>query len=83
MSVFWEEGRKELESYCLNARQPSTGTPSPFNHFIQPEPDQLLRVSIALGFKRARLKYVYSILRGRIWRPKSSATSVVSGSSES
>jgi len=65
MSVFWDEGRKELESYCLNARQPSTGAPSPFNHFIKPEPDQLLRVSIALGFKRARLQYVYSILRGK------------------
>ena len=65
MSVFWDEGRKELENYCLNARQPSTGEASPFNHFIRPEPDQLLRVSIALGFKRARLQYVYSILRGK------------------
>ncbi len=65
MSVFWDDGRKELENYCLSARQPSTGEPSPFNHFIRPEPDQLLRVSIALGFKRARLQYVYSILRGK------------------
>ena len=65
MSVFWDEGRKELENYCLSARQPSAGAPSPFNHFIRPEPDQLLRVSIALGFKRARLQYVYSILRGK------------------
>lgn len=65
MSVFWDEGRRDLENYCLRARQPSTGIPSPFNHFIQPEPDQLLRVSIALGFKRARLQYVYSILRGK------------------
>ena len=65
MSVFWDGGRKELENYCLSARQPSAGAPSPFNHFIRPEPDQLLRVSIALGFKRARLQYVYSILRGK------------------
>ena len=65
MSVFWDEGRKQLENYCLSARRPSTGTPSPFNQFIRPDPDQLLRVSIALGFKRARLQYVYSILRGK------------------
>lgn len=65
MSVFWDQGRKELEAFCLLARQSSTGSPSPFNHYIQPDPDQLLRVSIALGFKRARLQYVYSILRGK------------------
>ena len=65
MSVFWDEGRKELEDFCLRARKPTTGSPSPFNHYIQPDPDQLLRVSIALAFKRARLQYVYSILRGK------------------
>lgn len=65
MSVFWDEGRKDLEDFCLRARQPSKGSPSPYNHYIQPDPDQLLRVSIALGFKRARLQYVYSILRGK------------------
>lgn len=65
MSVFWDEGRKELEEFCLRARMPSKGEPSPYNHYIQPDPDQLLRVSIALGFRRARLEYVYSILRGK------------------
>jgi hypothetical protein len=65
MSVFWDEGRKQLEDFCGRARVPSTGEATPFNHFIQPDPDQLLRVSIALGFKRARLQYVYSILRGK------------------
>ena len=65
MSVFWEEGRQELEAFCRESRKPSTGEASPFNHFIDPDPDQLLRVSIAVGFKRARLQYVYSILRGK------------------
>lgn len=32
---------------------------------LKPDPDQLLRVSVGLGFKRARLKYVYSLLRGK------------------
>jgi hypothetical protein len=65
MSVFWDEGRTQLESFCREARTQTAGTPSPFNHFIQPAPDQLLRVSVGLGFRRARLKHVYSILRGK------------------
>jgi len=67
MSVFWDEGRAELEAFCRDARQPSTSTgkASPFNPFIQPDPDQLLRVSVALGFRRARLEHIYSILRGK------------------
>lgn len=65
MSVFWDEGRAALEHFCKDARTPTTGTASPFNHFIHPDPDQLLRVSVGLGFKRPRLNYVYSILRGK------------------
>ena len=65
MSVFWEEGRKELEDFCRNARNPVKGVVGPFNYFIDPDPDQLLRVSVGLGFRRARLKYAYSLLRGK------------------
>lgn len=65
MSVFWDEGRKELESFCRDARVPSTGKASPYNHYIEPDPDQLVRIAVAVGFKRARLQYVYSILRGK------------------
>ena len=39
--------------------------PSPFNHLINPSPDQMLRVAIAVGFRRARLKSVYQLLRGK------------------
>ncbi len=65
MSVFWDEGRTQLENFCREARTPSTNGTSPFNFIIHPDPDQLLRVSVGLGFKRARLQYVYSILRGK------------------
>jgi hypothetical protein len=65
MSVFWDEGRTMLEDFCRMAKTPSTGQPSPYNLVSQPDPDQLLRVSVGLGFKRARLHYVYSILRGK------------------
>ena len=65
MSVFWDKGRAELEKFCQQARTPTKGTASPFNYFIEPDPDQLLRVNVGVAFKRARLKYVYSILRGK------------------
>jgi len=65
MSVFWDEGRMQLEHFCRKAKQPSTSEASPYNHYIEPSPDQLLRVAVGLGFRRARLQYVYSILRGK------------------
>lgn len=67
LSVFWDEGRHALERFCREARKaPATGSAaSPFNHFIDPDPDQLLRVSVALGFNRGRLKSVYQVLRGK------------------
>lgn len=66
MSVFWDEGRKELEDFCRLAKQPSGDSkPSPYNPYFHPSPDQLLRVDVALAFRRARLEHVYSILRGK------------------
>ena len=67
LSVFWDEGRKDLETFSrLSYHPPKAGDPpSPFNHFIQPGPDQLLRVAVAIGFMRGRLKSVYQVLRGK------------------
>lgn len=67
MSVFWDEGRMALETFCRQSRQApdASAPPSSFNHFLQPDPDQLLRVAVALGFGRGRLKSVYQVLRGK------------------
>lgn len=65
MSVFWDKGRRALEEFARESRQPSESRASPYNYFLQPEPDQMLRVSVALAFRRARLQFVYSILRGK------------------
>jgi hypothetical protein len=64
MSVYWDKGRKELEQFCRSAKTPSTAA-SPFNWFIEPSPDQLLRVAVGLGHRRAQLKYAYELLRGK------------------
>lgn len=67
LSVFWEEGRVELERFSRSSRippAPGAGA-SAFNHFIKPGPDQLLRVDVAVGFQRGRLRSVYQLLRGK------------------
>lgn len=65
MSVYWDEGRAQLEEFAEQATIPSAGQSSPFNYFITPSADQMLRVSVGLGLKRGRLKTVYNVLRGR------------------
>jgi hypothetical protein len=67
MSVFWEEGRVDLERFSRAAKNPPhpAQTPSPHNPYIKPAPDQMLRVSVGLGFHRARLQHVYNLLRGK------------------
>lgn len=65
MSVFWDEGRTNLENFCRNARMPSKTDATPFNYLIVPKPEQMLRAAVGLAFRRARLQYIYSILRGK------------------
>lgn len=66
MSVFWDDGRTELENFCRAARQPGpAGQAGPFNAIFQPDPDHLLRVDVGVAFRRARLEHVYSLLRGK------------------
>lgn len=65
MSVFWEKGRRDLEDFCRACRVPALTGASPFNWYIQPQPPQLLRATVAVAFRRAVLKHMYTLLRGR------------------
>lgn len=67
LSVYWEEGRKEIEQFCIDSRKiPEKETRfSSFNYLIKPDPDDMLRVLVGLTFHRAKMKDVYSIIRGR------------------
>jgi hypothetical protein len=62
MSVFWDEGRKQLEQWSRESKAP--GDPA-HNAYLAPDPDQVLRVAIALGFRRGRLEDAHAVLRGR------------------
>ena len=65
LSVHWEKGRLQIETFCRDAVDPSVGRPSPRNAFLDPRPDQVLRASVGLAFRRGRLQHVYNILRGK------------------
>ena len=67
LSVFWEDGRRQLEDFARRSRiaPGKGGDSSPYNHLIQPEASQLLRAAIAYGFRRAILRSVYQVLRGK------------------
>lgn len=65
MSVHWEKGRRELEAFSRAAVDKTISGATPRNVYIEPSPDQMLRVAVAVAFRRARLQHVYSILRGK------------------
>ncbi|MCY3580480.1 MAG: DUF262 domain-containing protein [bacterium] len=65
MSVYWDKGRRELEDFCHRAANPAGSVPSPHNHFINPEPSDMLRAVAGLAFRRGRLDNVYNVLRGK------------------
>jgi hypothetical protein len=65
MSVHRKEARHRLEDFSRAASLPSSAEASPYNHFLSPSPDQLLRVAVGLGLKRGVLQNAYQFLRGR------------------
>ena len=65
MSVHWEQGRHQIESFCRDAVDPGVDGPSPKNPFLDPKADQMLRAGVVLAFRRGRLQHVYNILRGK------------------
>lgn len=74
LSVFWEEGRQELEDFARASRftaQEMTRmtdrkiTWTPKNPYLTLDPGQILRVVIAVGNRRSRLQDAYNSLRGR------------------
>ncbi len=65
MSVNAEESRVKLEAFCKSAVKPTSGKPSPANALIDPKPEQLLRVAVALAFNLGRMSAVYRLLLGK------------------
>ena len=70
MSVYWPEGRKEIEKFCKESYKASE-KPSSYNPIkITPAPENLIRSIVGLAFNRGRLKYAYLTLKGRDFENK-------------
>ncbi len=66
LSVFWQDGRKDIEQFCKETRnKPDEGEVSAFNHIVNADPAEILRSIVGYGFGRGRMRDVYSLLRGR------------------
>lgn len=74
LSVFWEEGRAELETFARNSRfapevishlTNERITWTPHNPYLPLAPGQLVRMVVGFGLRRGRLSDAYNRLRGR------------------
>ena len=74
LSVFWPEGREEMENFSRGSRITAERASelaghkvswTPINHHLHVNPGQLVRVAVAVGQNRGRLQDAYGALQGR------------------
>jgi hypothetical protein len=63
LAVFDNEVHARIDGFCAESRVPKDGTA--YNQIIQVDPSHLIRMAVGVGFRRARLKYAYMLLRGK------------------
>lgn len=63
-SLYWDEGRKNIEKFSQESRYPKKGEVTSYNPITEVTAQDIIRVVMAYGFDRARLKYGYKLLRG-------------------
>lgn len=64
LSLYWDEGRKEIEEFSKESTFPTKGKTTSYNQITTIAAQDLIRVVMAYAFDRARLKYGYKLLRG-------------------
>ena len=64
LSLYWEEGRREIEQFSRDSTRPSVGKTTSYNQITTVSAQEVVRVVMAYAFDRARLKYGYKLLRG-------------------
>ena len=63
IAVYDNAVHDKINKFCADSRIPANGTS--FNQILQVDPSHLIRMSVCVGFRRARLRYVYMLLRGK------------------
>ncbi len=64
LSLYWEDGRKDIEKFSKNSTSPLKNKITSYNHLTEVTAQDVIRVVMAYAFDRARLKYGYKLLRG-------------------
>lgn len=63
IAVYDNAVHDKINQFCADSRIPANGTS--FNQILQVDPSHLIRMSVGVGFRRARLRYVYMLLHGK------------------
>lgn len=63
LAVFDNDVHKKINEFCAQSRIPKAGTS--YNHILTVDSVHLIRMTVGYGFKRARLRYAYMLLRGK------------------
>ena len=63
IAVYDNDIHDSINHFCATSRIPANGTS--YNQILQVDPSHLIRMAVGVGFKRARLRYAYMLLRGK------------------
>lgn len=63
IAVYDNDVHDKINKFCAESRIPANGTS--YNQILVVDPSHLIRMSVGVGFKRARLRYAYMLLRGK------------------
>lgn len=64
LSLYWEEGRKDIELFSKESTYFTKNAPTSYNQITKVSAQDIVRVVMAYAFDRARLQYGYKLLRG-------------------
>ena len=64
LSLYWDEGRKEIEQFSKESTCPQKDRITSYNQIVEVSAQDIIRVVMAYAFDRGRLKYGYKLLRG-------------------
>lgn len=63
IAVYDNDVHDKINKFCADARIPAEKTS--YNQILTVDPSHLIRMAVGIGFKRARLRYAYMLLRGK------------------
>jgi hypothetical protein len=63
LAVYNKDVHDKIDKFCADSRIPKDGTA--YNFILKVDPSHLIRMAVAVGFRRARLRYAYMLMRGK------------------